>query len=53
MIPGVLGNAGTRMAGDAMFKSGLGKAVFGQMGKGEIIGRLAPDAMFGGLAALQ
>ena len=55
-IPG-LGMAaksmGPRMAGDAMFKSGLGKAVFGQMGKGEIIGRLAPDAMFGGLAALQ
>lgn len=42
-----------RMAGDAMFKSGIGNAIFGQMGKGEIIGRLAPDAMFGGLAALQ
>jgi len=45
-------NVGTRMAGDAMFKGGLGKAIFGQMGKGEIIGRLAPDAMFGGMAAL-
>ncbi len=57
MLPGVLGSTGTRMAGqglaNAAFKGGLGKAVFGQMGKGEIIGRLAPDAMFGGLAALQ
>ena len=57
MIPGVLGSTGTRMAGqglaNAAFKGGLGKAVFGNMGKGEIIGRLAPDAMFGGLAALQ
>ena len=42
-----------RMAGDAMFKSGVGKAIFGQMGKADIIGRLAPDAMFGGMAALQ
>ena len=42
-----------RMAGDAMFKSGIGNAIFGQMGKGEIMGRLAPDVMFGGMAALQ
>ncbi len=57
MIPGVLGSTGTRMAGqglaDAAFKGGLGKAIFGQMGKADIIGRLAPDAMFGGMAALQ
>ena len=37
MIPGVLGNAGTRMAGDAMFKSGIGNAIFGQMTKGDIM----------------
>ncbi len=42
-----------RMAGDAMFKSGIGNAVFGQMGKADIISRLAPDAIFGGMAALQ
>ena len=45
--------AATRMAGDAMFRSGIGNAIFGQMGKGEIMGRLAPDVMFGGMAALQ
>jgi hypothetical protein len=56
-IPGVVGGTGARMAGQSLgsaaFKGGLGKAIFGQMGKGEIIGRLAPDVMFGGLAALQ
>jgi hypothetical protein len=55
-IPGVLGGTGTRMAGQALgnaaFKGGLGKAVFGEMGKGQIMTRLAPDVMFGGLAAL-
>lgn len=45
-------NAGARMAGDAMFKSGLGKAVFGDMTKGQIGMRLAPDLMFGGVAGL-
>ena len=44
---------GPRMAGDALFKSGIGNAIFGEMGKGEIIGRLAPDMVFGGMAALQ
>ncbi len=44
---------GPRMAASGAFKKGLGNAVFGNMDKGEIIGRLAPDAMFGGLAALQ
>ena len=34
------------------FKSGLGKALFGGMTKGQIAGRLAPDAVFGGMAAL-
>ena len=42
-----------RMAGDALFKQGLGKAVFGDMSKGQIAARLAPDAFFGGVAALQ
>ena len=57
MLPGVLGSTGTRMAGqgltNAAFKGGLGKAIFGEMGKGQIAARLAPDAIFGGLAALQ
>ena len=35
------------------FKSGFGKALFGNMNRGDIIGRLAPDAFFGGMAALQ
>ena len=58
VIPGLTaaakGNA-TRMAGqglaNAAFKGGLGKAIFGEMGKGQIAARLAPDLMFGGLAA--
>lgn len=29
------------------FNSGIGKTVFGNMSKGEIVGRLAPDAFFG------
>ena len=57
MIPGVLGSTGTRMAGqgltNAAFKGGLGKTIFGEMSKGQIASRLAPDAIFGGLAALQ
>ena len=44
---------GPRMAGDALFKSGIGNAIFGEMSKGQIASRLAPDAIFGGLAALQ
>ena len=54
-IPGVLGGTGARMAGQglnyAAFQGGLGKAIFGEMNKGQIVGRLAPDLMFGGLAA--
>lgn len=54
-IPGVLGGTGARMAGqglnNAAFQGGLGKAIFGEMNKGQIVGRLAPDLMFGGLAA--
>ena len=44
---------GPRMAMSGAFKSGLGNAVFGNMTKGQIVNRLAPDAFFGGLAALQ
>ena len=44
---------GPRMAASGAFKQGLGKAMFGEMTKGQIINRLAPDAFFGGLAALQ
>jgi hypothetical protein len=57
MIPGVIGTTGTRMAGqglaNAAFKGGLGKTIFGEMSKGQIAARLAPDAIFGGVAALQ
>ena len=35
------------------FKSGFGKALFGNMNRNDIVGRLAPDAFFGGMAALQ
>jgi hypothetical protein len=49
--------AKARMAGegltDAAFKSGIGKAIFGDMTKGQIAGRVGPDAFFGGIAALQ
>ena len=52
---GVAAGTGARMAGqglaNAAFKGGLGKAIFGEMGKGQIAARLAPDLMFGGLAA--
>ena len=58
VIPGLTAAAqgtGARMAGqglaNAAFKGGLGKAIFGEMGKGQIATRLAPDLMFGGLAA--
>jgi hypothetical protein len=43
---------GARMAGSGAFKSGLGKALFGEMSKGQIAGRLAPDAAFGGMSAV-
>ena len=50
-------STGSRMAGQALansaFKGGLGKAVFGEMSRGQIAARLAPDAIFGGVAALQ
>lgn len=56
-LPGVLASQAPRMAGQALanpaFKGGLGKAVFGEMSKGQIAARLAPDAIFGGVAALQ
>ena len=44
---------GPRMAASGAFKSGLGNAVFGNMTKDQIVNRLAPDALFGGIAALQ
>jgi len=54
-IPGVLSTTASRMAGqglnNAAFQGGLGKAIFGEMNKGQIAARLAPDVMFGGLAA--
>ena len=61
-IPGLAQATATRMGGQKLaqmavtnpaFKSGIGKALFGTMDKGQIVGRLAPDAFFGGLAALQ
>jgi hypothetical protein len=42
-----------RMAGSAAFQKGLGKALFGEMTKGDIAMRLAPDVFFGGMAAMQ
>jgi hypothetical protein len=60
MIPGLEVGAqvhknrmATEALTDAAFKSGLGKAIFGDMSKGQIAGRLGPDAFFGGIAALQ
>jgi len=47
----VVAMQGPRMAASGAFKSGLGNAVFGNMTKGQIATRLAPDLMFGGLAA--
>jgi hypothetical protein len=51
-MPGVLGGTGARMAGtklasSPMFAKGIGKAVFGDMTKGQIATRLAPDVAFG------
>ena len=43
---------GPRMAASAAFKSGLGKAIFGDMTKAGIAGRLAPDIAFGGMSAM-
>ena len=55
-LPGVIGasaaKSAPRMAGDALFKSGIGKAVFGDMTKQQIGMRLAPDLMFGGIAGV-
>ena len=52
---GAAAATGARMAGQGLansaFKGGLGKAIFGEMGKGQIATRLAPDLVFGGLAA--
>lgn len=44
-----------RMAGRALQSLGTSakNLLFGDMGKGHIIGRLAPDAVFGGMAAFQ
>ena len=46
--------AGTKLleaaSGDPAFKGGIGKALFGNMDKGQVLGRLAPDIFFGGLA---
>jgi hypothetical protein len=57
MLPGVVASQSPRMAAQALanpaFTKGIGKALFGTMDKGQIIGRLAPDAFFGGVAALQ
>ena len=59
-LPGVLAGTGTRMAGTKLaaaanpaFKSGIGKALFGDMTKAGIVGRLTPDAAFAGLTMAQ
>ena len=59
-LPGVLAGTGTRMAGTKLatvanpaFKSGIGKALFGDMTRLGIAGRLAPDAAFAGLTMAQ
>ena len=49
----VAAGQGARMAAGNAFKAGLGKALFGGMTKGQIAQRLAPDAIFGGMAAMQ
>ena len=54
-LPGVLGGTGTRMAGTKIaqaasnpaFSKGIGNAIFGDMTKGQIATRLAPDVAFG------
>jgi hypothetical protein len=58
-IPGLAKATTTRMAGqamapaaDAMFKKGIGNAIFGNMTKQQVGMRLAPDLMFGGLAGV-
>lgn len=45
----------TRMAAQLLSKLGSGSKnlLFGDMTKGQLIGRLAPDLLFGGLAAAQ
>ncbi len=57
MLPGVVASQSPRMAAQALanpaFSKGIGKALFGQMNRGEIAQRLVPDAIFGGVAALQ
>ena len=57
-LPGVLGTTGSRMAGTKLattpaFSGGIGKALFGDMTKMGIAGRLAPDAAFAGLTMAQ
>ena len=44
--------AAPRMAGDAMFKSGIGKTLFGNMSKEQIGMRLSGDLMFGALGGV-
>jgi hypothetical protein len=51
-MPGVLSGTGARMAGtklasSPMFTKGVGNAIFGDMTKGQIATRLAPDLAFG------
>ena len=51
-LPGVIGGTGARMAGtklasSPMFTKGIGNAVFGDMTRGQIATRLAPDLAFG------
>jgi len=51
-LPGVIGGTGARMAGTKLasspvFTKGIGKAIFGDMTRGQIATRLAPDVAFG------
>jgi hypothetical protein len=51
-LPGVIGGTGARMAGTKLasspvFTKGIGKAIFGDMTRGQIATRLAPDLAFG------
>ena len=46
-------NATQKMAMSPVFKSGLGKLLFEDMGAKDIAFRLGPDAFFGGMAAIQ
>jgi hypothetical protein len=55
-LPGVIGGTGSRMAGTKLaqavagtpaFKSGIGKAIFGDMTRSQVATRLAPDLAFG------